>query len=176
MLHDPCWANSLLVTLEYVLINIVVQTILAVGIAVLMQRVAKSTLIRGTLLLPVPDRQRHRRAGLVLDARSEHRHRERQFLEMDRADRRNPGSADAHLVIPTIALVNVWRYMGYTALLIFAGLQTIPASVYEAASLDGAGRVQDLLQDHPAVAAPGAGAGADHHASPGRSRSSTPSR
>ena len=32
------------------------------------------------------------------------------------------------LVIPTIALVNVWRYMGYTALLIFAGLQTIPAA------------------------------------------------
>ena len=35
-------------------------------------------------------------------------------------------------------LVNVWRHMGYTALLIFAGLQTIPPHVYEAAALDGA--------------------------------------
>ncbi|HSF98807.1 MAG TPA: sugar ABC transporter permease, partial [Ornithinibacter sp.] len=40
--------------------------------------------------------------------------------------------------IPTIAFVNVWKHMGYTALLIFAGLQTIPASVYEAAAVDGA--------------------------------------
>jgi multiple sugar transport system permease protein len=39
--------------------------------------------------------------------------------------------------IPTIALVNVWRHMGYTALLIFAGLQTIPDYVYEAAAVDG---------------------------------------
>jgi multiple sugar transport system permease protein len=42
-------------------------------------------------------------------------------------------------VIPTIALVNVWRHVGYTALLIFAGLQTIPETVYEAGRIDGAG-------------------------------------
>lgn len=33
-------------------------------------------------------------------------------------------------VIPTVALVNVWRHMGYTALLIFAGLQAIPEQLY----------------------------------------------
>ena len=45
-------------------------------------------------------------------------------------------------VIPTIALVNVWRHMGYTALLIFAGLQSIPSHLYEAARTDGATEVQ----------------------------------
>ena len=45
-------------------------------------------------------------------------------------------------VIPTIALINVWRHMGYTALLIFAGLQTIPESAYEAARVDGASEWQ----------------------------------
>ena len=45
-------------------------------------------------------------------------------------------------MIPTIALINVWRHMGYTALLIFAGLQTIPDSVYEAARVDGANEWQ----------------------------------
>ena len=29
-------------------------------------------------------------------------------------------------MIPTIAGMNIWRNMGYTALLLFAGLQTIP--------------------------------------------------
>lgn len=41
--------------------------------------------------------------------------------------------------IPAIAGINIWRHVGYTALLIFAGLQTIPKSLYEAASIDGAG-------------------------------------
>jgi len=44
---------------------------------------------------------------------------------------------DSTWAIPTIALVNVWRHMGYTALLVFAGLQTIPNYVYEAAAVDG---------------------------------------
>ena len=144
MLHDAVLGHSLLVTLEYVLINIVVQTILAVGIAVLMQRVAKSMVIRGTSAVPVPDCQRHCRAGVVLDARSQHRHRQRH--RWSRAERQSWSSGMRDLVIPTIALINVWRYMGYTALLIFAGLQTIPAYVYEAASLDGASESQTFCK------------------------------
>jgi multiple sugar transport system permease protein len=45
-------------------------------------------------------------------------------------------------VIPTIALINVWRHVGYTALLIFAGLQTIPETMYEAGRVDGASEVR----------------------------------
>ena len=42
------------------------------------------------------------------------------------------------MAIPTIAIINVWRHVGYTALLIFAGLQSIPNTVYEAGKMDGA--------------------------------------
>jgi multiple sugar transport system permease protein len=49
---------------------------------------------------------------------------------------------DTATAIPTIALVNVWRHMGYTALLLFAGLQAIPNSVYEAAAIDGATEIR----------------------------------
>jgi len=45
-------------------------------------------------------------------------------------------------VIPTIAVINVWRHMGYTALLIFGGLQLIPKDMYEAGGLDGASEWQ----------------------------------
>ena len=46
------------------------------------------------------------------------------------------GSPD--LAMPSIAWINIWRHAGYTALLIFSGLQTIPKELYEAASIDGA--------------------------------------
>ncbi|TKV57831.1 sugar ABC transporter permease [Nakamurella flava] len=143
MLSDPVLGKSLLATLEYVVINIVVQTILAILIAVLMQRVAKSTLARGILLLPyfianvivalVWFWMLDPNLGIVND-----------LIEKVGLDGQS-WFGNGSLVIPTIALINVWRYMGYTALLIFAGLQTIPSSVYEAASLDGAGELKQFF-------------------------------
>jgi multiple sugar transport system permease protein len=40
--------------------------------------------------------------------------------------------------MPSIALINIWQYTGNAALLIFAGLQTIPKEIYEAGAIDGA--------------------------------------
>ena len=37
-----------------------------------------------------------------------------------------------------IAAINIWRNAGYNAILIFAGLKTIPKSLYEVAEIDGA--------------------------------------
>jgi multiple sugar transport system permease protein len=41
-------------------------------------------------------------------------------------------------IIPSLAWINIWRHVGYVTLLFYAGLQTIPQEVYEAASIDGA--------------------------------------
>ena len=38
-----------------------------------------------------------------------------------------------------IAVIIIWRWVGYTTLLYLAGLQSIPREMYEAASVDGAG-------------------------------------
>jgi multiple sugar transport system permease protein len=135
LFQDKLFWNALLVTVEYVLINIVFQTVLAVAIAVLMHRLTKSTVIRGLILLPflisnviaalvwfwLLDYQ----IGLVNG-----------FIAAIGFDK-IPFFGDSAWAIPTIAMVNVWRHMGYTALLVFAGLQTIPDYVYEAASVDG---------------------------------------
>jgi multiple sugar transport system permease protein len=39
-------------------------------------------------------------------------------------------------------LINTWRNTGYTALLLFAGLQMIPKTLYEAAAIDGANELK----------------------------------
>jgi multiple sugar transport system permease protein len=51
---------------------------------------------------------------------------------------RQPFFGSVEQAMPSIAGVNIWRHVGYTALLIFAGLQTIPKDVYEAGAIDGA--------------------------------------
>jgi multiple sugar transport system permease protein len=44
-----------------------------------------------------------------------------------------------------VAVVGVWMTVGYNMILLLAGLQSIPADYYEAASLDGAGRVRQFF-------------------------------
>ena len=51
---------------------------------------------------------------------------------------------DPQLALPSVVFVQVWSTVGYISLFFLAGLQQIPTSVYEAATLDGAGRVRML--------------------------------
>jgi multiple sugar transport system permease protein len=50
--------------------------------------------------------------------------------------------ADPILAMPAIIAMAVWRNLGFAMVVFLAGLQAIPASLYEAASIDGAGRWQ----------------------------------
>ncbi|MFV2114696.1 carbohydrate ABC transporter permease [Micromonospora sp. LOL_025] len=47
--------------------------------------------------------------------------------------------------MPAVIIVGTWRYMGYYMLLFLAGLQTIPAQLYEAAQIDGANSWQRFV-------------------------------
>jgi multiple sugar transport system permease protein len=46
---------------------------------------------------------------------------------------------DPALAMPAVALVAVWKNFGFYMVIFLAGLQDIPASLYEAARMDGAG-------------------------------------
>lgn len=136
MIVDPVFWNALKVTAWYVVINIGVQTVVALLLAVLMQRLSRSTLLRSLVLAPYL--VSNVVAALVflwiLDYQLGVGNQVLAWMGLDRI-----GFFTSEIwVIPTIALVNVWRHMGYTALLIFAGLQTIPNTMYEAARVDGA--------------------------------------
>lgn len=47
---------------------------------------------------------------------------------------------------PIIIFMIAWRFLGFHMLLFFAGLQTIPRELYDAARVDGAGGVQVFLR------------------------------
>ena len=50
--------------------------------------------------------------------------------------------ADPVFAMPSIIAMAVWRNLGFAMVVFLAGLQTIPATLYEAAGIDGAGRWQ----------------------------------
>ncbi|MFF5493980.1 carbohydrate ABC transporter permease [Streptomyces aquilus] len=136
MVHDPIFWDSLRVTVVYVVINIGVQTVSALAIAVLLQRLTQSAVLRGIVLTPYL--MSNVVAGIVwlwvLDTQLGIGNEIIAGLGFDRI----PFLNDETWAIPTIALINVWRHVGYTALLLFAGLQAIPNDMYEAAKVDGA--------------------------------------
>jgi multiple sugar transport system permease protein len=135
MVQDSFFWNALVVTVEYVVINIGVQTILAVGIAMLMYRLTQSITVRAVILLP------YLVANVVvalvwywmLDFQVGIVNQGLTWLGIDPV----AFFGESQWAIPTIAGINIWRHMGYTALLVFAGLQMIPKYVYEAAEVDG---------------------------------------
>lgn len=53
---------------------------------------------------------------------------------------------DPNLALPTIAMVEVWKGLGFWALLFFAGLAALPTEIFQAAELDGAGPVRRFFQ------------------------------
>ncbi|TXN29827.1 carbohydrate ABC transporter permease [Lacisediminihabitans profunda] len=134
---DPVFWNSLRVTLEYVVINVGVQTAAALVLAVLMQRFTRTMVVRGVIMLPylianvivalvwywLADYN----LGIINAALD--------FFGIHKIG----FFGNQNIAMVTIAMVNVWRHLGYTSLLLFAGLQAIPRDVYEAAEVDGAG-------------------------------------
>lgn len=50
--------------------------------------------------------------------------------------------SDADIAIFSLVIVFAWQYLGYNTILFMAGLQAVPADLYEAAHLDGANRWQ----------------------------------
>lgn len=134
---DALFWHSMRVTTVYVILNIGSQTVLALMLAVLMDRLTRSALVRSVLVLPwlIPQVVIGMLWLWMLDPRLgvvNH------LLELAGIGAQGfLGSPDQ--VVPTLAGINTWRFTGYTALLLFAGLQMIPRYLYEAAALDGAG-------------------------------------
>jgi multiple sugar transport system permease protein len=135
MVADPVFWNALKVSGLYVLLNIPLQTIIGLFLAVAMDRLTRSMLVRAALI--VPYLISNVIAAMVwiwlLDP----------FLGIFNTVLGSFGIerlaffGTPELALPAVAGINIWRHMGLTALLFYAGLQGIPRTVYEAAMIDG---------------------------------------
>jgi multiple sugar transport system permease protein len=137
LVADEQFWQSMLVTAWYVVLNIGSQTLLALGIATLMHRLTRSVVLRATLLLPwlVPNVTVGLLWMFLLDTNLgfvNHLLRSMGFGPVGFL-------TDATWAMPSVAGINTWNYVGYTALLLYAGMLQIPQYLYEGAAIDGAG-------------------------------------
>jgi multiple sugar transport system permease protein len=140
LVHDGTFWHSLLVTGYFVLLSVLFGTLLSLVTAVVLHRLTRSTVLRGVILLPflisnvvaalVWQWMLNPALGIV------------NILLKDLTGHTVMFFGSGNWAIPSLAAISVWKWMGYYSLLIFAGLQTIPQTVYEAGRVDGASEVQ----------------------------------
>lgn len=135
--NDPNFWNSMRVTVLYVLYNIPLQTVVGLLLAALLHRIGKSVALRSVILAP------YLIANVIaailwfwmLDPLLGFINAVLQSMGFGRIS----FFSDEQLALPTIAAVNIWRHMGFVALLFYTGMQSIPRDIYEAARIEGAG-------------------------------------
>jgi multiple sugar transport system permease protein len=136
MLDDGKFWNGMKLSAYYVLLNIPLQVVLGLFLAVAMDRLARSLFVKAVVLLPyllsnvlvammwlwmLDPLLGIVNAGIV-------------GLGLER----QPFFGGPDQALLTVAAVNIWRHMGLVAMLFLAGLQNIPRHLYEAAALEGA--------------------------------------
>lgn len=139
---DPDIQAAFARSVAWTIANVIIQVCAGVGVALLLNaKMRGQTIIRGLVLFPymVPAIV----AALVF-----------RFLFSDTTGLVNyllVASGISHTpisflsspdtVLATLVIVNCWKYVPFMVILALARLQTVPRDLYDAASIDGAGRI-----------------------------------
>jgi multiple sugar transport system permease protein len=137
LIHDGRFWGAVRVTCTYVICNIPIQTVLGLGLALLLDRMSKSVALRAVVITP------YLLSNVVvaliwlwvLDPLLGIGNAFLNFLGFPS----QPFLTSPNYAIFSIVGINIWRHTGLIALLFYAGLQAIPKDLHEAARLDGAG-------------------------------------
>ncbi len=145
-LSDPIFRRAILNTLAYTVITVSAKMILGLGVALLLnQRFPGRTFFRVAYYLPVItswvivsllfEYMFNGQAGLV-------NYILKDILRIIPKD--VLWFADPILTLVPIVLLDIWKGIGWAAIIFLAGLQAIPAELYEAARVDGANSTAQL--------------------------------
>ena len=133
LVHDGRFWSALETTAYFTLVAVAVEVVLGLPVALLLQR--GKGLLRAAVLLPwaIPTAVSARMWAWLFNADFGLLHRLAPGV-----DWLGSPSTALHAAI----LVDVWKTTPFVALILLAGLQSIPPDVYEAANVDGAGRAR----------------------------------
>lgn len=139
LMSDPVFGTAMLNTFQVTLMIVPVLTVLALALAMALNRATRSAAIfRGiffsSAVLSVTIVTLIWRFMLAPDAGF------LAYVATSVGAEPLPFLSDQNLVLPALAVTTIWWSIGFPMLLFLAGLQQIPEDMYEAAALDNAGR------------------------------------
>lgn len=140
MVQDGQFWQGMKLSACYVLLNIPLQTVIGLFLAVAMDRLSRSLVIRAAVLFPYL--LSNVLVAMIwlwmLDPMLGWVNAVFESVGLNR----QPFFGGVDQALFTVAAVNTWRYAGLVAMLFLAGLQSIPRHLYEAAALEGASEWQ----------------------------------
>ncbi|HUI71728.1 MAG TPA: sugar ABC transporter permease [Spirochaetia bacterium] len=143
LLSDPVFRSTIRITLAFVLIVVPAQTVLALLAAVLVQSLRRlSTFYRTALFVPYVT-STVAVTAVFMDLFTVHAALPAFFSRFGLPD--VSWFADVHLALPFLAMIYVWMNLGLYMVIFLSGLQTVPPELYEAARVDGARGIHELL-------------------------------
>jgi multiple sugar transport system permease protein len=139
--HDPRFWHALGRSAYLVVLGVTIELVLGLGLALLISRLGRlRTFVTALLLVPVMIAPvAVAIEGIVVFNNS---WGPLNYV-IDQAGAHGPvWLGDRSVALYTILLADVWQWTPFVAIIMAAGLRTLPADVYEAAEVDGAGRLQ----------------------------------
>jgi trehalose/maltose transport system permease protein len=138
VLADPVWWRSVKNTLWFTVFSVSIETLLGLGIALVLHRAFPGRgLVRAAILIPwaIPTVVSARIWGWLLN--DQYGFINHVLASLGLIDHPIAWTADPHLLMTSVIMVDVWKTTPFMSLLILAALQMLPKECYEAAQIDG---------------------------------------
>ena len=145
LLRDPDTLTSLRVTLVFAFSVVALEVALGVGLALLLERPIRGmSVFRTIFIMPMMI------APIVVGLIWRYIYNEQfgplaQFLRLLGVEKSPPWLSSPDWALPSIIIADVWQWTPFIFILALAALQGVPASVVEAARVDGAKARQMIL-------------------------------
>lgn len=140
LIEDPLFWNAWNHTIYFTVVSTLAETILGLAMALLLfEQFSGRSLVRAAMLVPwaMPTVVTSKMFGWLFDGQYGVVNWALRSLGIIEGNVNWYGSVDHAMT--TIIIADVWKTTPFMALLLLAGLQTIPKSLIEAARMDGAG-------------------------------------
>jgi len=146
VVSDPIFDQSLIITLLYTVVTVPARFVLGLGIAlVLNERFRGRSIVRALVIIPwaMPVVVVGLLASQLLDPEYGIIPYLLQIIGIGR-DAPIAFITSSALALPTAMVVNIWKGTPFAAIILLAGLQSLPNVLYEAAKIDGASAWQSF--------------------------------
>ena len=145
LIHDTVFKNAIITTVKFTAITVSFEFVLGLIIALVVNSSFKGRgVMRAVMLVPwaIPtviaaqiwNWMYNDVYGVINDG----------LVRLHIVDHSVAWTAQPNTALGSVAAVDIWKTTPFVALLLLAGLQVIPTELYEAASVDGASKLQQF--------------------------------